>query len=200
MAAVIDWLAVARGYFRLRYLAKPLTLVLLTAAAASADLGDAKPWIVAGLVLGLIGDIALLAEGSAAFTAGLAAFLLGHLAYVVGLLAQGVDGIHLLAGLLVVVGVAGVALPPVLRGAARAEGRPFAAVVGLYAAVLGVMAICAVGTGLVLTAIGGVLFLVSDTALARERFVGPFPRGPLVVIVTYHLAQALIVLGLLASV
>ena len=47
------------------------------------------------------------------------------------------------------------------------------------------------------TAIGGALFLASDITLAWNRFVVPMLRGPLLVIVTYHLAQILIVIGLM---
>jgi hypothetical protein len=65
--------------------------------------------------------------------------------------------------------------------------------------VLGAMAVLAVGTKSVLTAIGGLLFLGSDTVLAWERFVKPIRGGPVIVIVSYHLAQALIILGLIAG-
>src|SRR5262245_12859650 len=37
-------------------------------------------WIIAGLALGAIGDVALLFSGTAAFLAGLSAFLAGHVA------------------------------------------------------------------------------------------------------------------------
>ena len=133
------------------------------------------------------------------FVAGLGAFLVGHVCYVVAFVRAGVHGLPLLAGVLVVGGIAGLSLPQVLRGAARAVGRSFAGVVAVYAGVLAVMAVFAAGTQLVATAIGGVAFLVSDTLIARERFVAPVPRGPLAVIVTYHLAQFLIVLGLVRS-
>jgi uncharacterized membrane protein YhhN len=59
------------------------------------------------------------------------------------------------------------------------------------------MAVFAVGTGAIATALGGLLFLASDTALAYDRFVRRVPHGPLLVIVSYHLAQLLIVIGLL---
>ncbi|TAM89675.1 MAG: hypothetical protein EPN43_06705 [Jatrophihabitans sp.] len=131
------------------------------------------------------------------FLLGLAAFLVGHLCYLVGFLRHGVHPPFLLAGLLIVGGTAGLALPRVLGSVrARRDGTLFAAVAG-YAAVVGVMAIAAVGTGAILTAAGGLLFLGSDTALARDRFVAPVARGPLLVIVSYHLGQLLIVLGLL---
>ena len=61
------------------------------------------------------------------------------------------------------------------------------------------MTVLAAGTQHVLTAIGGLLFLVSDTTLARNRFVARVPHGDLLVHVTYHLAQFLIVLGLVVE-
>lgn len=204
IAAVADWVAAQQRLFRLEYGLKPLPLLLLILAAASADLGAAQPWIVAGLVFGLLGDVALMIadddRADAAFVAGLAAFLAGHICYIVGFARTGVRFLDLLAGLLVVVGVAGLALPQILRGAARTAGRRFAAVVGAYAAVLGGMSVLAAGTGIAVTAIGGVLFLASDTLLARQRFVAHIKHGPVLVIVTYHLAQFLIVIGLARAV
>jgi uncharacterized membrane protein YhhN len=201
--ALGDWAAVHDRRFRLEYVLKPLTLGLFIAAAISADLGVAQPWVVAALGFGLLGDIGLMLshDGRAdpPFIAGLAAFLVGHVCYLVGFLRVGVRSLDLLAGLLVVLGVAGLALPAVLRGASRAAGPQFAVVVGVYSAVLSAMTVLAVGTGIVATAIGGALFLASDTLIARERFVAPVRRGPLLVIATYHLAQFLILVGLIKS-
>jgi uncharacterized membrane protein YhhN len=202
LAAVADWFALDRRLFRLEYVFKPLTLVLLIAAAASADLGPAKAWVVAALVLGLLGDVGLMlskdgTDPDPAFLAGLGAFALGHVCYLIAFVRVGVRGLDVLAGALIVVGIAALSLPKVLRGAAAAAGRGFAYLVAGYAALLAAMAILGVGTGLVATAIGGVLFLASDTLIARERFVTAVPRGRLLVIVSYHLAQFLILLGVL---
>ena len=203
LLAIGDWTVVHLRLFRLEYLLKPATLAVLIAAAAGADIDDGKAWVVAALVFGLLGDIGLMfsRDGRAdpPFLAGLAAFLLGHVAYIGAFLSAGVHGLRLLAGLLVVVGVAALALPAVLRGAARAAGRDFALIVAAYAAVLAAMTALGIGTGIVATAIGAALFLGSDTLLARQRFVAPVKHGPLLVIVTYHLAQFLIVLGLVSS-
>jgi uncharacterized membrane protein YhhN len=198
--AVGDWAAVQLRLFRIEYLLKPLTLALLVAAAAVADLGELKGWLVAALVCGLLGDIGLLLsrEGRTdpPFLAGLGAFLLGHICYLGAFARHGLHGLDVLAGLLVVAGVAGLALPAVLRGAARSAGTTFAGIVGVYAAWLAAMTVLGVGTGVVATAIGAVLFLCSDTLLARERFVARLRYGPLLVIVTYHAAQFLILIGL----
>lgn len=222
VAALVDWVAVARRQHRLELAAKPLTLVLLLAAAATADLGPAKPWVLAALALGLAGDVALMfspyddgpgssdgvpdggpdgvPDGAAidgAFLLGLAAFLAGHVAYLVAFSRHGLHTAQVIAGLLVVAGSSAFTLPRVLGATRRRGGRELTAVVGLYAAALGAMAALAVGTGSLATAAGGLLFLASDTVLAWNRFVRPTARGPLAVIVTYHLAQVLIVVGLL---
>ncbi len=201
--ALLDWVAVERRLFRLEYIFKPLTLALLVVAAVAADVGPAHPWIVAGLAFGLLGDIGLMlskdGEPDPPFLAGLGAFLAGHVCYLVGFTRHGVRGLDLLAGLLIVVGVAGLTLPQVLRGAKQQAGREFAVVVAAYAGVLSAMTVFAVGTTAIATAVGGVLFLVSDTLIARDRFVRTIPHGPLLIIATYHAAQFLIVLGLVRS-
>jgi uncharacterized membrane protein YhhN len=209
LCALGDWIAVARRSERAEYVLKPLTLVLLFIAACFGDLGDAKPWLLAALALGLVGDVALLfspeqrpaTEGAVdldpAFLAGLGAFLLGHLAYLAAFAAHGLHGWQATAGVLVVAGATGLAMPRVLRGAHREGGTALAAVVGIYAAVLALMVVFAFGTAAIATAIGAAVFLASDTTLAWNRFVQPLLRGPVIVIVTYHVAQLLIVIGLL---
>jgi uncharacterized membrane protein YhhN len=200
VVAIVDWIAVYRRLFRVECVAKPLTLLLLLIAAATADLGPAHLWIVAALACGLVGDTALLfdrPDGSdLPFLCGLGAFLVGHVFYMVGFLRAGQHAGGLLVGAVVVVAVVALTLRPVLRGAARQAGRGFAALVAAYAGALGAMAVLGAGTGLALTGCGAVLFLVSDVALAWNRFVRELPHGPLLVIVTYHVGQALIVLGL----
>ena len=205
--AVSDWFAVSRRLYRIEYLAKPLTLVLLIVAACFADLGATKPWVLAALVLGLLGDIALLfseenqpageAPPDVPFLIGLGSFLFGHIAYLIAFTRHGLHPIQLLAGGLVVVGAAVLALPKILRGARRQGGRELAVPVGGYAALLSAMTVLGFGTAAVVTAIGALLFLLSDLTLAWGRFVQALLRGPVIVAVTYHLAQLLIVIGLI---
>ena len=198
-----DWLTVGLRLFRLEFVLKPLTLALLVAAAATAHLGPAKWWIVAGLAFGLCGDIGLMLSkddaGSpdAPFVLGLSSFLVGHACYVVGFARHGVHPLYLLAGALIVIGAATLTLPQVLRGAKAQGGTELRAVVGGYTIVLAAMTTLAVGTSAIATAGGGVLFLFSDTLIGIERFVSRSRVGPLIIIVTYHLAQLLIVFGLI---
>jgi uncharacterized membrane protein YhhN len=74
----------------------------------------------------------------------------------------------------------------------------------IYAAVLSLMAYSALLTPLrpswdlvpaLITSAGAVLFLVSDTTLAWNRFVQPLNNGPLLVIITYHLGQLALIAG-----
>jgi uncharacterized membrane protein YhhN len=203
LVAVGDWGAVSQRLFRVEYVLKPLTLILLIAAALSADLGPAQPWVVVALVFGLLGDVGLMLSRAEAMTPdgpfllGLASFLVGHLCYLVGFTRHGVHTLNVLAGVLIVGGAAALTLPQVLGGARRSAGDRLMAVVAAYAVVLAGMAVLAVGTGSPATAVGGLLFLASDLAIAYERFVKKIPRGPMAVIVTYHLAQLLIVIGLI---
>ena len=202
LIAVVDWFAVARDERRIELAAKPLTLVALIAATAFADIGPAKPWLVTALMLGLLGDVFLMfsdeSQSSAdpAFMAGLGSFLLGHVSYLVAFTRHGLHGWQMLAGALVVGGVSAIAVPRVLHGARSHGGSGLTAAVGAYATALGAMTILGFGTAAVATAIGAMLFLLSDTAIAWQRFVQPLNRGRLIVIVTYHLAQLLIVVGL----
>ena len=203
LVAAGDWVAVGRRLFRIEFVLKPLTLAVLVGAAASAQLGPAKWWVVAGLAFGLCGDVGLMLSkddaGSpdAPFVLGLSSFLVGHVCYVVGFARHGLHSLYLLAGALVVIGVATLTLPQVLRGAKAQGGNELRAVVGGYTVVLAAMTTLAVGTSAIATAAGGVLFLVSDTLIGIERFVSRSRVGPLMIIVTYHLAQLLIVIGLI---
>jgi uncharacterized membrane protein YhhN len=209
--AVVDWVAVARGDARLEYLAKPGVLVALVAACAAlpashTDLVDRKWWFVAALVLCLAGDVLLMLPRDL-FVAGLGAFLVGHLLYIGGLLrAPSPPGVPPFAfsttGLVVaaLVGVAYGAVPATLifRSLVRTGQRALIAPVAVYLVVILTMAVLAANVGVPAALAGAVLFVVSDTILALNRFVRPLPRGDVAVHITYHLAQGLLVLSLLS--
>lgn len=198
--AVLDWYAVWRGSRGLERLAKPLTMVALLAAALSMGAADTVSGhrLLAGLVLGLVGDVALLGDGERRFLAGLSAFLVGHLAYTAAFLPAGPQTLALaLPGLVPVVVVVALVARPVLVGAAAQGGAAMGAAVAAYMLVIGAMVVTAWGTGRPLVAAGATVFMVSDAVLAHARFVRPWPRASLLVMVTYHLGQVLIVLGLL---
>ncbi len=199
--ALLDWYAVARGHRATETWAKPATLVSLAAAAALGGALDstAGRWLLVALAFGLLGDVFLLGRGTARFQAGLGAFLVGHLAYVACFVALGLaEPLAAAAGGVVALGAL-VAAREVLPTVHRSDGAALSAPVGLYMLVITVMVVLAWATGGWLVALGASVFVVSDTTLAVNRFVRALPGADVVVMVTYHVGQALIVLGVLAG-
>ena len=201
VAAAADWVAVTRrpGARALEYVAKPLTLALLVGVAIAIDPADdaQRAWFVVALLLCLAGDVFLMLP-TEQFVAGLASFLLGHLAYVVGFtLEDGFSAFGLAVGV-VVVAIAGATLGRRVLAAVRRGAEP--ALVGpvvAYIAVISAMVACAIGSGDPVAVVGAGLFYGSDLTIALTRFEQPRRWGPLTIMVTYHLAQALLVVSLL---
>ena len=136
---------------------------------------------------------------SGPFLVGLGAFLVGHAAWLVAFVLARVHPLDLAAGALIAVGAGGLVLPTVLKGAAATGGQVLAGAVALYALVLASLTTFAAGTAILFVAAGGALFLASDATLAVDRFAAPVRHGRLVVIVTYHAAQFLLLIGLIRS-
>jgi uncharacterized membrane protein YhhN len=195
-SAAIDWMAVHHGHQAMRYVFKPLTLVLLTATALALDPDDptVRSWFVVALVLSLAGDVFLMLPGDL-FVPGLGSFLLAHAAYIVGLVLSGLEPVGVLVGLGVVAvafALVGVRIVAGVRRSEPALGPP----VLVYMGVISAMLVCAIGTGAPLAIAGAVLFYASDALIGWGRFVEARPSGDLAVMVTYHLAQVLLVLFL----
>lgn len=210
VAAVGDWFAVARGTKRAEYLLKPLTLVLLLVAAVFLREGDppARWWFtLAALAFSLVGDIFLMLPRDR-FVAGLASFLLAHVCYVVAFNAPPARGVAAWMIAIVALAVA-LATAPIfrLRAAIAGSGRHELLVpITVYVAAIGAMVFFALltmarpewsGGRSALAAGDALLFFSSDGMIGRSRFVGAFPGSRILIIVTYHLGQAGLVLGLL---
>ena len=194
VSAVGNWIAVARGSTTGVYVCKPLTLVLMVAAALALDPTDdaTRAWFVVALVLSLLGDVFLMLP-SDAFVAGLSAFLFAHVAYVVGLNQDSAGHWWLAVPVVVVVAILGTRLV----GGIRHSGHPEMVVpVVAYVVTILAMVASAVASGNALAAIGALLFMTSDAFIGEDRFVQHRAWQPLAIIVTYHVAQALLVLSL----
>jgi uncharacterized membrane protein YhhN len=183
--AAADAALAAAGRERLRKVTKPLLMPTL-------QLGKDKQ-TKAALGLGAAGDVALLGDSDAAFTAGLGSFLAGHLAWMRAIRERGDGGL--------------------LRRRPWAAAPYLAAFAGLnaylwprtgkdrvpvlvYSAALLGTALVALDTGKARTAAGGVLFLVSDSLLALERFADVhLPAHEGLVMATYTGAQGLLASG-----
>jgi uncharacterized membrane protein YhhN len=210
VAAAVDWVAVGTSNKQLEYLAKPAVLAALMAAAAAIpagriDLVDRRWWFVAALGACLAGDVLLMLPGEL-FVPGLAAFLAGHALFIGGFLQPpSPDGgppfsfspTGLITAAVLVVVVESVPAALIIRSLSGEGRRGLVVPVVVYMAAVVTMAVLACNVGNAVAAVGALLFLASDTVLAFDRFVVPVPRGHLVVHVTYHLGQALLVLSLL---
>lgn len=195
--ALVDWYAVAADRRRVEYLFKPATLVALIGVALALDPADdaVRVWFVAALVFSLGGDVLLMLPRNL-FVSGLATFLVGHVCYVVGLQVAGMTAVAFLIGLALVAVALVVVGTPLVR-AVRAGPKPaLAGPVLAYMAVISLMVASAIGTLLALAIVGSALFYVSDASLGWNRFVRPLPQGRLIVMTTYHLGQAGLVLSL----
>jgi uncharacterized membrane protein YhhN len=206
VAAVSNWWAVSEPAtahkHRVEQWAKPITMALLVAVAATAGSPDdgVRIALVIGAVLGLVGDVALLGDSEPRFMAGLGAFALGHLAYAVAAVQVDVTGWALVGAAFMVALLAFRFVSRILPGARREGGGVMAGAVVFYGVVISLMVIAAWGMFATaspawLAAVGAMLFAISDWVLGHRKFAGPLPVGRLGVMVPYHLGQALLILG-----
>ncbi|MFH1981740.1 MAG: lysoplasmalogenase [Pseudomonadota bacterium] len=184
------------------YALKPLTMVLIIAIAASAV--RRPEWfypaaVTAGLAISLVGDVFLMLPGNY-FIPGLVSFLLAHLVYIAAFSAAlplrfSIGSILPFAAYgalvfaLIAPGLGGMTVP-----------------VALYLVVILVMGWRAVerwhALGSLsgrLAAMGALLFLASDTALAVNRFMSSFEASDLVIMTTYYTGQWLIAVSAVAA-
>ncbi|MFT5144931.1 MAG: putative membrane protein YhhN [Rhodothermales bacterium] len=192
--------AESAGYTRLTYAAKPLAMVsigLIAVLAWPVVSETYRQLIVAGMILSMVGDVFLMLPKDR-FMAGLGAFLLAHIAYIAAFAGrlEDVPILPFLPFTLAFVFVARLLWPDL-----RSERYP----VLIYSAALTVMAALATGVAVsegslsaVACAVGAVLFVLSDTALAFDRFVGAFGSARYFILTTYFAAQLLIALSVFA--
>ena len=186
-----------RGLRRVVYVCKPLAimLILLVALVGSAPAGGRyRLAIVVGLFCSLAGDIFLMLPRDR-FVAGLGSFLLAHCCYLV---AFTVGGFRWTLWPLAPFLVAGVVVLGVLWPRLGDYRLPVLA----YMLVIVAMAWQAAArwdglhtTAASLAALGAALFVLSDTALAWNRFGRPFRAAQALVLSTYFVAQWLIALS-----
>lgn len=190
LLAVADWVAVGCRTDSIRPVAKPGSMVALILVALLLEPFDAgiRTIFVIGLGLSLAGDVFLMLN-ERWFVAGLASFLLAHIAYIAGMVVVPTEWWAVAVGLGVVV-MAFHAIGRRIVGAVGTGTPELVMPVIAYVAVISAMVVVAFGTGSVWAAGGAFLFYTSDSILAWNRFVTPTRSGPVMVMATYHLAQA----------
>jgi len=197
---VVDWIGVGRGSAALEYVGKPGAMAALVLVALTLDPADdsARTWFVVALALSLAGDVFLMLPRDR-FVEGLASFLLAHVAYVVGFTRDGGAVTTILVVAIPVVVVAGFLGARFLRAATRDGDRSLVGPLVAYMAVIAAMVSCALASGNGLAIAGALLFMGSDSLIAETRFVGPRSWGPLGIMVSYQLGQALLTVSLVSG-
>jgi uncharacterized membrane protein YhhN len=201
--AVGDWVSrladASCAQRRIEFVCKPATIVALVIAAAlldpAAGAGIRQRWFVAALVCSLVGDVLLMLPREQ-FVGGLAAFLAAHVCYVVGFWTHGLPAVPFVAAVAVVTAAIG-SLGRRILPQVRRQDRRLVIPVAAYMVVIGAMVATALAVGNPAAALGAVLFAVSDSMIAWDRFVGGFDGAGVWIMVTYHLGQAGLVVSLL---
>jgi uncharacterized membrane protein YhhN len=178
-----------RGVRWLEVVFKPLTTILLLFVIGVPHTTFA--WLIsAGVVLSLVGDVALLGNTDRVFMVGLGAFLLAHVAYTIAFLGVAVWS-PLVPVYAVVMLVATIWL---LRATWMGTARVHAPTIA-YAVVITVMVVSAwamIGGPNALApfaAVGAVLFYISDASLAINRFRSPIQHISLLALGIYWIGQ-----------
>jgi len=197
-SAVLATWSEAASRRRIHLVTKPLTtgLIIAVAAAAAAPVPAAyKTLVLAGLALSLLGDVALMFPDKW-FTAGLVAFLAAQVSYILAF--KPLPGHPVSPATF---------LPFVLFGLLMffllaPKLGPMKVPVFIYIAAITTMAGFAAtrfvdrgGTRPLLAFIGAVLFLISDSVSAYDRFARKVAGARIIVLGTYFPAQLLIALS-----
>lgn len=211
LVAALDWFALARRIKWLEYLAKPGTmLVLILWLWLATGFQGLTLWFAVGLFFSLAGDVFLMLPEER-FIPGLVAFLLAHVAYIIGF-NQVPPPINLASLLVLLI----VALPAVqvfrrIRAGLVRQGKERLQLpVLLYSLVISLMLVSALLTLVqpdelwppgpaLLASAGALLFFLSDTLLAWNKFVASLPGGRALVHATYHLGQYALTVAVAAS-
>lgn len=202
------------GWRALEYVCKPVLMISLGIwfFLRSRRYGDRFTLLVqAGLFFSLVGDVVLMLDhvDGFYFLIGLAAFALAHLCYTVAFAqnifeAEGADGLVVGSVLGVLLLLAGLFVANYLS---RRLDQDLLLPVLVYAGVITLMAIAAAyryqrtfARSFSMVMLGALLFMLSDTLLAHDRFVSPGTVHPAFVVLPYVAAQLLIASGCLAHI
>ncbi|MCX5396223.1 lysoplasmalogenase [Streptomyces sp. NBC_00102] len=187
--SAVDLVGLLAGADAAHLLAKPLLMPVLAAYAA---VRGAPRWLIAALLFGWGGDVALMADDDTVFLLGMGSFALGHLCYL------------RLFGRARASRAAGAAYAVVLAAVLVAMWGDLPAGMRLpmtgYSLLLATMAWRSGALGRYAAA-GGALFLLSDSMIATGIADWPQPPGhDVLVMLTYLAAQLLLTVGALGGV
>lgn len=206
VSAMVDWTATWFSKPRIRYAAKPATLLfLILATYVSTRWQGEMLFYGIGLVFCLLGDILLMMRARF-FILGLASFLVGQIWYMAAL-----HQTPLPSNTLAYAGGAFLILVTIIpvafiykRICSRNGPRYLAIAIIFYGLIEGLFLVSASLTlykdawpplHARLMTLGAALFVVSDIVLGIDRFDRPIAHGRTVVHMTYHLGQMIIAIA-----
>lgn len=199
-----ECLAILSGSTLLHVIAKPLLMpvLILCFYLETRKLDRIRNLILGALFFSWIGDVTLLIDSryGSFFIYGLIAFLLAHICYIAYFYRirklNGINTFKPLASLLILayMTVFYLTIYPFLG--------PLKIPVLIYAVIITLMLLTSIHAFKlrtqiygVITVAGALIFAVSDSTLAINRFVLPFAYAPFFIMLTYGVAQFLIVEG-----
>ncbi|MCY9529004.1 lysoplasmalogenase [Paenibacillus alvei] len=188
----------------LNWIFKLLPMVLIIVLAVSSQPADKlkmyKVLIVSGLIFSIAGDALLLNNGNEWFMFGLLSFLVGHLFYVAAMIRRWEFS------LLTLVCVVPIGLYSWLIGwqlhngiMTNSDNSALWLSVAIYVSVISVMCWTAIMSRNWHATVGAILFAVSDSILAWNKFVSAVPASGIWIMLTYFAAQ-LFIAGSIANV
>jgi uncharacterized membrane protein YhhN len=214
LIAILDWVAVAKGWKKVEYIAKPAAMLVLLGLLALVGGFGSLPLIcfALGICFSLAGDVCLMVSytrfSDRWFIPGLMAFLLAHVSYIIGLNTPipNISPIWSLGIAVILALTSARILRRILAGVRQKGLRRLVRPVGIYGTVITLMLLSALLTlnsstwntsASVLVALGAALFYLSDVLLAWNKFVNPVKFGRLVNIIPYHLGQFVLIAGVI---
>jgi uncharacterized membrane protein YhhN len=187
-----------------QYVSKPALMIILAAYFLSQTglwITNLKKWIVAALFFSWVGDVLLLFQENKSifFLLGLAAFLMAHIFYIIFFHSIRIkEGIKSRAWLLLIVVIYYAVLISILSPHLGSMKLP----VRIYGIFISFMFMLAMHMLFIKNKIAGqwmlngaLLFVISDSVLAINKFYQSFEAAGLIIMLTYGLAQFFIIEG-----
>jgi len=176
------------------FVIKAIPVLTLSVLALTKVAGLKGKLLFAALVLCAGGDIALALGQGQYFTIGLGLFLVGHIVYIVAFSRDFKARRSRIPIVLVLIAYV-IAIAVIMTPSLEDMMIP----VYVYMVVITLMGIFAAlrGPRSMLVLYGAISFIISDSILAINRFMTAVPGADYIVMVTYYLAQILIVWGFL---
>ena len=199
-----DLIAVQLNYKIAEWVFKPLIIIWLLAyfiLQTRHVKSDLKKWVIIALLFSWLGDVLLMLQGdnSIFFLLGLFAFLLAHIFYILFFHFVRIrESVKSRGYLLLIVVIYYAFLLSILSpklGEMKLPVRIYGIVISfMFMLAMHMLFIKHKRSGLWMM-IGALLFVISDSVLAMNKFYQPFPQAAIIIMFTYGMAQFFITEG-----